>query len=81
MLCRRRHVLCDILPPEWGLVLPWIRLCSMGQDPTTVQVDLRVTRSLINLLVLLLPQNAPLGWALSERAIIPLPRGRTPPQQ
>ena len=39
------------LPPEWGLVLPWIRLCSMGQDPTTVQADYRVTRSLTNVLV------------------------------
>ena len=47
----------------------------------TVQVDYRVTRSLTNVLVLLLAQNAPLRWALSERAIIPLPRGITPPQQ
>ena len=45
----------------------------MGQDPTTVQVDYRVTRPLTNVLVLLLAQNAPLRWALSNRAIIPLP--------
>ena len=45
----------------------------MGQDPTTVQVDYGVTRSLTNVLVLSLAQNSPLRWTLSERAIIPLP--------
>ena len=64
-------------------MLPWIRLCSTGQDPTTtaVQVDYRVTRSLTNVLVLLFAQNAPLRWALSERAIIPLAHGTTRSQQ
>ena len=32
--------------PKWGYVLPWIPLGSTGQDPATVQVNYRVTRSL-----------------------------------
>ena len=34
-----------ITTPEWGCY-PGIQFCSMGQDPTTVQVDYRVDRSL-----------------------------------
>ena len=68
-------------------------IMQYGAGPTTVQVDYRVTRPLTNVLVLLLAQNAPLRWALSERAIIlpPLKNkaslttegkgGTTPPQQ
>ena len=43
--CRRRLV-SRLLPNERGYELPWIRLlCSMGQHPTTVRIDYRVTRS------------------------------------
>ena len=51
--------------------MPWTRFWQCGTGPTTaVQVDYRVTRSL----TVLLAQNGSLRWALSERAIIPLPR-------
>ena len=62
-----------------------LRMCYLGYDyvvwgKTRLLCRLttynRVTRSLtkFDVLVLLLAQNAPLRWALSERAIIPLPR-------
>ena len=56
-------------------------IMQYGQDPTTVQVDYRVTRSLTMCRYYNLAQNAPLRWALSEGAIVPLPRGLTPHQQ
>ena len=50
----------EVLTPRIGIGDTLILLCSMGQDPTTVQVDYRVTHSLTNVLVLLLARNAPL---------------------
>ena len=52
-----------------------------ARDSTTVQVDYWVIRSLTNVLVYCLAQNAPLRGALSERAVIPLPRGIPPHHQ
>ena len=71
---------------------PWWKVVgvSLGYDYDAVRGKTRplgrwtrvVTRSLANVLVLLLAQNAPkLRWALGERAIIPLPRRITSPQQ